>query len=91
MSVRFFQGRKERADGALCASVCGGAVPRKAHGLRSNKYKLADAKLVTRQNLKPLDVVQVFFNSKGAVMDLAQIGRVECSANSDNLEDMLGE
>ena len=62
-----------------------------AHGLRSNKYKLADAKLVTRQNLKPLDVVQVFFNSKGAVMDLAQIGRVECSANSDNLEDMLGE
>lgn len=60
-------------------------------GLRANKYKLANAKLVAEQNLKPLDVVQVFFNSKGAVMDVTRIGRLECAGNSDNLEDMLGE
>ena len=64
-----------------------------ASGYRTNKYKLVNAKEVTAQNLEPLDVVQVFYNSKGAVTDVVKVGRVSSTAepDTDNLEDMLGE
>lgn len=64
-----------------------------ALGYRVDKYKVLTAKLVTSQNLEPLDVVQVFFNSKGAVMDVVKVGRVISTAepDTDNLEEMLGE
>lgn len=62
-----------------------------AFGYRANKYKLRNPKEVINQGLKPLDAVQVFYDSKGAVIELAQIGRLECSEGANNLEDMLGE
>lgn len=62
-------------------------------GFRANKYKLANPKAVTSQNLEPLDVVNVYYDSKGKVMDVVKVGRVSSTAepDTDNLEDMLGE
>lgn len=62
-----------------------------AFGYRANKYKLKDPKEVINQGLKPLDAIQVFYDARGAVTEVAQIGRLECSKDGDNLEDMLGE
>ena len=64
-----------------------------ASGYRTNKYKLVSAKEVTGQNLEPLDVIQVVYDSKGKVTDVAKVGRLVSTAepDADNLEDMLGE